>query len=96
MTNPYSSALEKYRAASHTPRPPMTKPLSPAAQAVLDAFLRAPCDNKLSVAAVLRAAADQVVPETTTPWNSTLALIMSTREVRAKFLAIAAELEGAK
>lgn len=31
--------------------------LSPAAQAVLDAFLRAPCDNKLSVAAALRAAA---------------------------------------
>jgi hypothetical protein len=34
--------------------------LSPAAQAVLDAFLRAPCDNKLSVAAALRAAVDQV------------------------------------
>jgi hypothetical protein len=33
--------------------------LSPPAQAVLDAFLRAPCDNKLSVAAALRAAADQ-------------------------------------
>jgi hypothetical protein len=37
--------------------------LSPAAQAVLDAFLKAPCDNELSVAAALRAAADQVVPE---------------------------------
>jgi len=34
--------------------------LSPAAQAVLDAFLRAPCDNELSVAAALRAAAEQV------------------------------------
>jgi hypothetical protein len=34
--------------------------ISPAAQAVLDAFLRAPCDNKLSVAAALRAAAEQV------------------------------------
>jgi hypothetical protein len=31
--------------------------LSPAAQAVLDAFLKAPCDNELSVAAALRAAA---------------------------------------
>ncbi len=37
--------------------------LSPAAQAVLDAFLKAPCDNELSVAAALRAAADQVVPD---------------------------------
>ena len=36
--------------------------LSPQAQAVLDAFLKAPCDNELSVAAALRAAADQVVP----------------------------------
>ena len=34
--------------------------LSPAAQAVLDAFLRAPCDDKLLVAAALRAAALQI------------------------------------
>jgi hypothetical protein len=47
-------------------------------------------------AAALRAAADQVVPETTTPWNSTLTPMISAREVRAKFLAIAAELEGAE
>ena len=84
----------------------MTKPLSPAAQAVVDAW-----DAKLNpdpdgltylthdpereaLAAALRAAADQVFPETTTPWNSTLALVMSTPEVRAKFLAIAAELEA--
>ena len=33
------------------------KVLSPAAQAVLDSFLKAPCDNELSVAAALRAAA---------------------------------------
>lgn len=39
---------------------------SPAAQAVLDAYLRAPCDNKLSVAAALRAAADQVAARS--PW----------------------------
>ena len=31
--------------------------LSPQAQAALDAFLRAPCSNRLSVAATLRAAA---------------------------------------
>jgi hypothetical protein len=34
------------------------------------------------------------VPETTTPWNSTLTPMISAGEVRAKFLAIAAELEG--
>ena len=70
----------------------MTKPLSPAAQAVLDAYETSYTESGL--AAALRAAADQVVPETTTPWNSTLTLIMSTSEVRAKLLAIAAELEA--
>jgi hypothetical protein len=34
--------------------------LSPQAQAVLDAFLRTPCDDKLLVAAALRAAALQI------------------------------------
>ena len=47
----------------------MTEPLSPAAQAVLDAYLKAPCDNRLSVAAALRAAADQIKPHISrTPW----------------------------
>ena len=77
--------------------------LSPAAQAVLDAA-NASATNAWSdathqrfrsgVAAALQAAADQVVPETTTPWNSTLTPMISAGEVRAKFLAIAAELEG--
>ena len=81
----------------------MTKPLSPAARAVLDAatsvchpeteIVAFQC-TRLEVAAALRAAADQVVPETTTPWNSTLTPMISAGEVRAKFLAIAAELEG--
>jgi molybdopterin-guanine dinucleotide biosynthesis protein A len=82
------------------------KQLSPAAQAVLTAVTQRqycldPCDVpeatgriKYEAAAVLRAAADQVVPETTTPWNSTLFLILSTPEVRAKLLAIADELEN--
>jgi hypothetical protein len=46
--------------------------LSPQAQAVLDAVREicpAPADE---IAAALRAAANQVVPETTTPWNYTL------------------------
>jgi hypothetical protein len=72
----------------------MTK-LSLQAQAVLDAVREicpAPADEIAAVA--LKAAAEQVVPETTTPWNSTLTPMISAGEVRAKFLAIAAELEG--
>ena len=65
--------------------------LSPAAQAVLDAY-RSRWDFDL--AAALRALADQVVPENVTPWNSTLTPVISARDVRAKILAIAAELEG--
>jgi hypothetical protein len=68
--------------------------LSPAAQAVLDAFLKAPCDNELSVAAALRAAADQVMEEPieenfdcfNTPWGAAAS-------IRRDILAIAAELE---
>jgi hypothetical protein len=74
----------------------MTEPLSTAAQAVLDAVryeVEAECYSPWIAAAALRAAADQVVPETTTPWNSTLTPMISAGEVRAKFLAIAAELE---
>jgi hypothetical protein len=73
--------------------------LSPAAQAVLDAFLKAPCDNELSVAAALRAAADQVVPEEkTTPmlesgYEVTRAKWEQRDTTRRKLLAIAAELE---
>ena len=73
----------------------MTKPLSPAAQAVEDAYFNADgVGYRKGLAAALRAAADQVVPETTTPWNSTLVPIKSAPEVRAELLAIAAELEA--
>jgi hypothetical protein len=53
----------------------MDKPLSPAAQAVLDAFLKAPMgqshvdDDLIAIAAALQAAADQVVPDEIT-WQS--------------------------
>jgi hypothetical protein len=65
--------------------------LSPQAQAVLDAFIKAPCSNELSVAAAIRAAADQVaspIPDDCTPdvFNRQL-------EIRGELLAIAAELE---
>jgi hypothetical protein len=68
--------------------------LSPQAQAVLDAFESTQFADHYAIAAALRAAADQVVPENTTPWNSTLTPMISAGEVRAKFLAIAAELEA--
>lgn len=74
--------------------------LSPAAQTVLDAYLTAPLHvdlqmaDRFGIAAALRAAADQVVPEMTTPWNSTLTPKLSAVDVRAKLLAIAAELEA--
>ena len=69
--------------------------LSPAAQAIWDAWWKA--NNRYAIqdlVVIVRAAADQVVPEVTTPWNSTLTPIVSVREIRAKLLSIAAELEG--
>ncbi len=71
--------------------------LSPAAQAVLDAFLKAPCDNELSVAAALRAAADQVVPDEP---DYMRAAVPSTDwwdkhdQVRSELLTLATELEA--
>ena len=76
------------------------KPLSPAAQAVLDAYLRAPCDNKLSVAAALRAAADQILPLTPKPSDTFCCPPVDTilwnrvTNIRNQLLAIAAELEA--
>ena len=67
--------------------------LSPAAQAVLDAF-RTSHTGQGCLAAALRAAADQVVPLTKTPWNSTLIPVLTSIESREKLLAIAAELES--
>ena len=71
--------------------------LSPAAQAVLDAVREicpAPADE-IAVAA-LRAAADQVVPEELTEWQSYTneAIRLNLMGVRSTILAIASELEG--
>jgi len=72
--------------------------LSPAAQAVMDACTEAPIQinwaTRLAAAAVLRAAADHVVPLTKTPWNSTLIPVLTSIESREKLLAIAYELEA--
>jgi hypothetical protein len=66
--------------------------LSPAAQAVLSALNTAPAHTRLMAAAVIRAAADQVVPNASPLdrgyWSPFAA------QIRAEWLAIAAELEG--
>ena len=68
--------------------------LSPAAQAALDAFRSVPdLRDCPSIAAALRAAADQVVPEF---WHEEGDIYAETKhDVRADLLAIAAELEAA-
>jgi hypothetical protein len=82
----------------------MTKPLSPAAQAVLDAAFsaywsaeqEAPNDEGIIAAAALKAAANQVVPEPDDidKGSLSLAAIRYRCKVRDQLLAIAAELEG--
>jgi hypothetical protein len=81
----------------------MTEPLSPAAQAVLDAVREicpAPADE--IAAAALRAAADQVVPVESHPeksqfWDDEAEQEWQTKQAfRRNLLAIAAELEGTK
>lgn len=75
----------------------MTKPLSPAAQAVLDASNLHPCkDSCLILAAVLRAAADQVAPvrawhesDNDAAWERHQMSVIINRRI----LVIAAELE---
>ena len=77
--------------------------LSPAAQAVLDAFLAEWPDEALEqdrkcLAAALRAAADQVVPKKPTlsyPEDYELGVWVANVDARVGFLDIADELEGA-
>ena len=81
--------------------------LSPAAQAVLDAFENARdgeyvegvwvVNERTMLAAALRAAADQVVPKTPTlsyPEDYELGVWVANDDTRTELLAIAAELEG--
>lgn len=73
--------------------------LSPATQAVLDAFTGNDTIHGLHLmtprlAAALRATADQVFPLTKTPWGITLVPVLTAQESRARLLAIAAELEA--
>lgn len=68
--------------------------LSPAAQAVLDAYQFAPIEDELTAAAVLRAAAEQLVPyeSITRPDDG----LMARQRLRQKILSIAYELETLK
>ena len=82
--------------------------LSPAAQAVLDATGRKIWYRNDDIAAALRAAADQVVPEQaeppcgeSEPWPQSYQLMADSKweqrqQTRAELLAIAAELETAQ
>jgi hypothetical protein len=74
----------------------MTEPLSPAAQAVLDAYIDEDRAGRLAIAAVLRAAADRVVPKPIRlPRDSYAEGAYDQRlNDRQQLLAIAAELEG--
>jgi hypothetical protein len=72
--------------------------LSPAAQAVLDAAYTLPLKNgQPSIAAAVRALADQVVPHEEVQLllrGHELERLCQRRHIRAQLLAIAAELEG--
>lgn len=111
MTNPFEPndlshlSDEQFRAlcplGEHAPGP---EPLSPAAQAVLDAAYAGNAEGDVigAAAAALRTAADQVVPEMQEPdWGSCvdmhcdIELYTDHQRKRSTLLAIAAELEGA-
>jgi len=80
----------------------MTDQLSPAAQTVwLAAWRHSPvnCESvedcrSQQIAAALRAAVDQAIPLTKTPWGTTLIPVLTAQESRDRLLAIAAELEA--
>ena len=78
----------------------MTKPLSPAAQAVWTAFNETAErvgtfeDYGDAIAAALCAAADQVVPSDAIEPRNYLPAAIECQRIRAELLGIAAELEG--
>ena len=72
----------------------MTEPLSPAAQAVLDAYGDFEPANVDAMAAALEAAADQVVPSDAMEPRNYIPMALECQRIRSELLAIAAELEG--
>ncbi len=83
---------------SHLHIQAMKQPLSPAAQAVLDAAYTLPLKNgQPSIVAAIRALADQVVPLEKAPKlmrGPDVERLVQRQHTRAELLAIAAELEG--
>ena len=80
---------------------PGREPLSPAAQAVLDAFFASGWEDEPlhpNIAATLRAAADQVAPKTAESEQDDPEMLKGIwserRTIRAELLAIAAELDA--
>jgi hypothetical protein len=91
ITDTIRKALEQLRALESWP---MTE-LFPSAQAVLNAFRAVPdLRDCPSIAAALRAAADQVVPSDAMEPRNNISMAIECQRIRAKLLAIAAELEG--
>ena len=74
----------------------MTKPLSPATQAVLDAAINVAesPDAEAIAAAALKAAADQVAPSDAMEPRNYIPMALECQRIRAELLAIATELEG--
>jgi hypothetical protein len=73
--------------------------LSPATQAVMDAFLAEWSDEALKqdrrcLAAALRAVADQVAPSDAMEPRNNIPMAIECQRIRAELLAIADELEG--
>jgi hypothetical protein len=69
--------------------------LSPAAAAVLRAAGNSEPGIYATIAAALRAAADQVAPSDADEPRNSLPMAIECQRIRAELLAIAAELEGA-
>ena len=68
--------------------------LSPAAQAVWNAFKDAPICAEVKLAAALRAAADQVAPSDAMEPRNYLPMAIECQRIRFELLAIAAKLIG--
>lgn len=85
----------------HIPIPPRPNPLSPAAQAMLDAFESTKFADHHAIAAAIFELADQVVPEESEPSERPFAdpndpwpTWHANKTTRLKLLAIAIELEN--
>lgn len=87
----YELTKEEHEALVLISEHAVVPPLSPAAQAVLNAYRDADLDDAVTAAAVLRAAADQVVPTDTLYARSCCEFTGDS--IRNALLAIAGELE---